>query len=229
MTSWNNINFPEANSPVIEQLLFFHDHTIIIIVTVIIFISYFIFNTFINSNKCLFIHEGQDIETIWTIIPIILLIFIALPSLRLLYFIEENFNSNITIKTIGHQWYWSYEYSNFNFRFDSFILPKREYGTHNFRLLETDNRIVAPFNLITRILITSADVIHAWTVPTLGMKIDAIPGRLNQVTLFPKRSGVFFGQCSEICGANHSFMPIILEITSLKNFLKWIKFILKNN
>jgi len=223
MITWNLINFPDANSPIIEQLLFFHDHTIIIIIVTIAFICYLITNMFINKFKCLFIHEGQDIETVWTMIPIFLLLFIALPSLRLLYLIEENFKPEISVKIIGHQWYWSYEYSNFEINFDSFISLNEQITPKSFRLLEVDNRIVIPFNSLTRFLVSSADVIHAWTIPSLGIKIDAIPGRLNQLNIFNSRPGIFLGQCSEICGANHSFMPIVIESTSLPVFLKWVK------
>lgn len=223
MITWSTLLFPDANSPIIEQLIFFHDHRIIILIIITILITYIIINTLMNKITNRLLLEGQDIETIWTILPAIILIFIALPSLRLLYLIEETFNPTLTIKVIGHQWYWSYEYNDFNINFDSFIIPEIELNTNNFRLLETDNNLILPFCLNTRILITAADVIHSWTVPALGVKIDAIPGRLNQVSFFSNRPGLFFGQCSEICGANHSFIPITLEITSVKNFLSWIK------
>lgn len=149
--------------------------------------------------------------------------FIALPSLRLLYLIEEINKPLITLKTIGHQWYWRYEISNFNkIEFDSYIINPLDLKLNEYRLLETDNSIIIPFNLQTRILITAADVIHAWTIPSLGIKVDAIPGKLNQTNFIVNHTRIFFGQCSEICGANHSFIPIKLESTSIKLFLKWI-------
>lgn len=223
MITWSTIIFPNANSPIIEQIIFFHDHSIIILVIITILISYIISNIIWNKLTNRYLLEGQDIETIWTILPAIILIFIALPSLRLLYLIEESFTPSITIKVIGHQWYWSYEYADFNLNFDSFITPNSEIELKSFRLLDVDNRLILPYNTNTRLLITSADVIHAWTVPSLGVKVDAVPGRLNQLSTTANRPGLFFGQCSEICGANHSFMPIAIEITSINNFIAWVK------
>lgn len=176
-------------------------------------------NKFINRNLL----EGQLIELIWTIIPAIILIFIAIPSLKILYLIEEMLNPIITIKAIGHQWYWSYEYSDFNnIEFDAYIKNFSELNINEFRLLEVDNRTILPFNISTRILTTSLDVIHSWTVPSLGIKIDAIPGRINQAYLIRTRPGLIYGQCSEICGTNHRFIPIVIERVSLNDFIKWI-------
>lgn len=165
--------------------------------------------------------EGQTIELIWTILPAIILIFIALPSLQILYLLDETIFPSLTIKSVGHQWYWSYEYSDFkNIEFDSYIeLPNNKFS---FRLLDVDNRIIIPFKTKTRILVTSTDVIHSWTIPSLGVKIDATPGRLNQTRFSINTPGLIFGQCSEICGANHSFMPIVIERISPSSFIKWI-------
>lgn len=222
MITWSNILFQDANSPLIEQLIFFHDHRIIILVFITIIISYFILNILFNKLSNRFWLNNQILETIWTIIPMVILIFIALPSLRLLYLLDENFEPSLTIKILGHQWYWSYEYSDFNINFDSFIIPTNSIEINNFRLLDVDNRLIIPFNINTRFLISSIDVIHSWTIPSLGIKIDAIPGRLNHIFTFINRPGLFFGQCSEICGANHRFIPICLESTNIKNFLSWI-------
>nr|BEI62440.1 cytochrome c oxidase subunit 2 [Ixodes fujitai] len=223
MMTWSNIMFSNSNSPIMEQMIFFHDHTMLIILMITIITLYMIINIMMNSFSSRFLMEGQEIETIWTIIPAITLIFIAFPSLRLLYMLDESFSPTITIKIIGHQWYWSYEFSDFNIEFDSFMIPSNEMKMNSFRLLDVDNRMVIPFNSHIKFLISSADVIHSWTIPSLGMKMDAIPGRLNQSFSFSNRPGIFFGQCSEICGANHSFMPISMEITSSDNFIKWIK------
>lgn len=206
MITWANISFPNRNSPVIEQLIFFHDHSIIIIILITSITLYIILNIILNTFSYRFIIEGQEIETLWTIIPALILIYIALPSLRLLYLIEESFFPSISTKIIGHQWYWSYEYPDFNVEFDSFIIPREELLNNNFRLLEVDNRFILPYNTNIRIIISSNDVIHSWTVPSLGLKIDAVPGRLNQISSFANRPGIFFGQCSEICGANHRFI-----------------------
>lgn len=221
MATWSNFNFQNRNSPLIEQIIFFHDHTLIILIIITILVSYITITLFFNKFINRFLLENQLIELIWTILPAITLIFIALPSLRLLYLLDEINNPLITIKSIGHQWYWSYEYSDFNnIEFDSYIIQTNE--LNNFRLLDVDNRIILPIKNQIRILITATDVIHSWTIPSLGVKVDANPGRLNQASFFLNRPGIFFGQCSEICGANHSFIPIVIERISIKNFINWI-------
>nr|YP_003587436.1 cytochrome c oxidase subunit II [Papilio maraho]ACN91363.1 cytochrome c oxidase subunit 2 [Papilio maraho] len=223
MATWSNINLQNSASPLMEQIIFFHDHTLIILIMITILISYLMINLFLNNYINRFLLENQMIELIWTIIPAITLIFIALPSLRLLYLLDELNNPLITLKSIGHQWYWSYEYSDFkNIEFDSYMIQYSKSTPNNFRLLDVDNRIILPMNNQIRIMVTATDVIHSWTMPSLGVKIDANPGRLNQTNLFINRPGMFFGQCSEICGANHSFMPILIESISIKNFISWI-------
>nr|YP_010946585.1 cytochrome c oxidase subunit II [Margattea multipunctata]WGO57303.1 cytochrome c oxidase subunit II [Margattea multipunctata] len=223
MTTWSSINLQDSASPIMEQLIFFHDHTLMIILMILMMVSYMMIlllkNKFINR----FLLEGQLIEVAWTIAPAIILIFIALPSLRLLYLMDEINKPIMTLKTIGHQWYWSYEYSDFSkIEFDSYMTPQNELMTKEFRLLDVDNRATLPMNTFIRIIITAADVLHSWTIPSLGIKADATPGRLNQTSFFINRSGVFYGQCSEICGANHSFMPIVIESIPINKFINWI-------
>lgn len=223
MATWSNLNLQNSASPLIEQIIFFHDHTLIILIIITILVGYLILRLFFNNYINRFLLEGQIIELIWTILPAITLIFIALPSLRLLYLLDELNYPLITLKSIGHQWYWSYEYSDFNnIEFDSYITPTHEINDNNFRLLDVDNRIILPINNQIRILVTATDVIHSWTVPSLGIKVDANPGRLNQTNFFINRPGIFYGQCSEICGANHSFIPIVIESISIINFINWI-------
>lgn len=223
MSLWGQLGFQDAASPLIEELIFFHDHAMTILTLIISLVGYAALSLIINSYTCRSLVEGQEIETIWTIIPAIILIFLALPSLRLLYLLDEIGDCRLTIKTIGHQWYWSYEYSDFlDIEFDAYILPTDELNIGDFRLLEVDHRVVLPIDTDIRTLITSADVIHSWAVPSLGIKADAIPGRLNQVGFFIKYPGIFFGQCSEICGANHSFIPIVVEAVPLNVFIDWI-------
>lgn len=222
MATWSNFNLQNRASPLIEQIIFFHDHTLIILLIINILVIYLIINLFFNKFINRFLLEGQIIELIWTILPAITLVFIALPSLRLLYLLDELNNPLITLKSIGHQWYWRYEYSDFNnIEFDSYIINENN-SINNFRLLDVDNRIILPINNQIRILVTATDVIHSWTIPSLGVKVDANPGRLNQTNFFINRPGIFFGQCSEICGANHSFMPIVIESISINNFIHWI-------
>nr|YP_010472647.1 cytochrome c oxidase subunit II [Galerita orientalis]UVH65770.1 cytochrome c oxidase subunit II [Galerita orientalis] len=223
MATWSNLNLQDSASPMTEQLIIFHDHTLMILTMITMLVSYIMISLFFNKYINRFLLEGQTIEVIWTILPAITLFFIALPSLRLLYLLDEINNPSITLKSIGHQWYWSYEYSDFmKLEFDSYMIPTNELENNNFRLLDVDNRVVLPFNTQIRVLITATDVIHSWTVPSLGVKMDATPGRLNQSSFFMNRSGLFYGQCSEICGANHSFMPIVLESVPMNYFIKWI-------
>lgn len=172
--------------------------------------------------------EGQTLECIWTLIPALILIQIALPSLVLLYTLEENTRDNgVTLKIIGHQWYWSYSLPDFllrNREFDRYIISSQDCKDGMFRLLETDNRVSLPSQVPLRFLVSRSDVLHAWAMPSLGLKVDAIPGRLNQLNVEMNAVGVYYGQCREICGANHSFMPITLEYIL---FETWIKRILK--
>lgn len=223
MSLWGQWGFQDAASPLMEELIFFHDHAIMILVIIISLVGYAAFSLMLNTYTCRSLVEGQEIETVWTIIPAIILVFLALPSLRLLYLLDEVGDCSLTVKSIGHQWYWSYEYSDFlNIEFDSYMVPTNELERGDFRLLEVDHRVVLPTQTDIRVLVTSADVIHSWTVPSLGIKADAVPGRLNQLRFYVKYPGVFYGQCSEICGANHSFIPIVVEAVPLKNFMEWV-------
>lgn len=220
MTTWSNLRLQDRASPIIEQLIFFHDHALIIILIIITTVIYTIISIIKNKQTRRFILEGQIIETIWTIAPAIILVFIAIPSLRLLYLIDEVHNPALTLKAVGHQWYWSYEYSDFTkIEFDSYITQEEQPNT--FRLLDTDNRVVLPINSPIRIIVTAADVLHSWTVPSLGVKTDATPGRLNQVRFSINRPGILYGQCSEICGANHRFIPITIERVTTNQFINW--------
>jgi len=223
MATWSNLRIQDSASPLIEQLNFFHDHTLLILAIITILVAYLIVSLFFNKFTNRFLLHGQTIEIVWTIIPSIILIFIALPSLRLLYLIDEIKTPSISLKTIGHQWFWSYEYADFNnIEFDSYIIPKTEITSNSFRLLDTDNRVILPINNQIRLLISASDVLHSWTIPSLGVKVDATPGRLNQTNFSINRPGLYFGQCSEICGANHSFMPIVIERIPSNYFIKWI-------
>nr|AIA77380.1 cytochrome c oxidase subunit II [Kleidocerys resedae resedae] len=221
MSTWANINTQEANSPMMEQLIFFHDHTIMILIMITTTVMYIMLTMMNNSMINRLLLEEQMVEFIWTSLPAVILMFIALPSLHLLYLIDEINNPMLTVKAIGHQWYWSYEYSDFNnLEFDSYMKPLN--NNKEFRLLEVDNRMILPMNTQIRILVSAADVLHSWTIPSLGIKIDATPGRINQGSFKINRPGIMFGQCSEICGVNHSFMPIMIESVPIKNFINWL-------
>nr|AGN71488.1 cytochrome c oxidase subunit II [Ptychadena mascareniensis] len=216
------LGFQDATSPIMEELLHFHDHTLmaaLLISTLVLYVITTLISTKLSNTNTI---DAQVIEMIWTIMPAIILIIIALPSLRILYLMDEINNPAITIKTVGHQWYWTYEYSDWtNLIFDSYMAPTNDLNPGQLRLLEVDNRMVTPMGLATRMIVTAEDVLHSWAVPTLGTKIDAIPGRLNQTSFLITRPGAYYGQCSEICGANHSFMPIVVEALPAPNFLAW--------
>nr|QOJ44814.1 cytochrome c oxidase subunit II [Allobates femoralis] len=222
MAHSHQLGFQDAASPIMEELLHFHDHALMavfLISALVLYIISTLMTTKLSNTNTI---DAQEIEMVWTIMPAVILIVIALPSLRILYLMDEISNPDITVKTIGHQWYWSYEYSDFtDLNFDSYMIPSKDLSPAHFRLLEVDNRMATPIGVTTRTIITAEDVLHSWAIPALGVKIDAIPGRLNQTSFLISRPGVYYGQCSEICGANHSFMPIVIESLSLKEFLNW--------
>nr|ALO76313.1 cytochrome c oxidase subunit 2 [Omalisus fontisbellaquei] len=224
MSTWSSFNSPDSSSPLMEQLMYFHDHSMMIIIMITMLVSYIMILMFKNKYINRFLLEGQSIELIWTIAPAATLIFIALPSLQLLYLLDEMNFPLVTVKTTGHQWYWSYELADFkNIEFDSYMIPENSSSKFSFRLLDVDNRLALPFKTQARFLVSSADVIHSWTIPSMGTKIDATPGRMNQTSFFMNKPGIYFGQCSEICGTNHSFMPIVIESIKPSSFIKWIK------
>nr|UFK32138.1 cytochrome c oxidase subunit II [Ophrygonius sp.] len=222
MATWKMTLLQDAASPLMEQMMFFHNHSLLILLMITILVTYIMVSLFFNKLNYRFLLENQSIELIWTILPAITLMFIALPSLQLLYLLDELNNPLLSLKTLGHQWYWSYEYTDFkNIEFNSYM---EDYNKLNsFRLIDTDTRVVLPYLSQIRMMLTADDVIHAWTIPALSIKMDAMPGRLNQLSFFINRSSLFFGQCSEICGMNHSFMPITVESISPIKFIEWIK------
>jgi len=219
MATWNILSFQDRNSPIIEQLLFFHDHRIIILILITILTLYVMIYSIKSSYYNRFLLDGHDIEVIWTVLPTFMLIFIAMPSLKTLYIMEEIAKPTMSLKAIGHQWYWSYEYSDFvNKEMDAFLEESKI-----MRLLNTSTNILVPNITSIRLIVSSADVIHSWTIPSLGVKVDALPGRLNQLYFNIKRTRLLTGQCSEICGANHSFIPIVIESINYKYFLNYMK------
>jgi len=175
-----------------------------------------------------YLNHGTLIELIWTITPAFVLIAIAFPSFRLLYLLDEVVSPTITIKVVGHQWYWSYEYSDYinengdSIEFDSYMIPESDLELGQFRLLDVDNKVIVPVDTHIRLIVTGADVIHSFAVPSLGLKIDSVPGRLNQASFLTERTGTFYGQCSEICGVYHGFMPIAVESVSVQDYLAWV-------
>lgn len=187
---------------------------------------------YFNSSKSGIVHKylnhGTLLELIWTVSPAFILIAIAFPSFRLLYLLDEVISPTITIKVVGHQWYWSYEYSDYitesgdAIEFDSYMIPDSDLELGQFRILDVDNKVVIPVDTHIRLIVTGSDVIHSFAVPSFGVKIDAVPGRLNQSSILAERTGTFYGQCSEICGVYHGFMPIAVEAVSVQDYLAWV-------
>ena len=218
------LGFQDTTSPTIEELLHFHDHTqleriVFLISSLVLYIISVMLTTKLTHTSTI---DSQEVETVWTILPAIILILTALPSLRISYVTDKINNPSLTVKTMGHQWYWIYKYTDYeDLSFNSYIIPTSELKPGELWLLEVDNWVVLPTDITIRILVSSEDVLHSWGVPSVGLKTDAIPGRLNQATLMSTRPGLYYWQCSEICGSNHSFMPIVLELVPLKYFEKW--------
>nr|QDX10673.1 cytochrome oxidase subunit II [Phylloscopus occisinensis] len=221
MANHSQFGFQDASSPIMEELVQFHDHAMMValaICSLVLYLLTLMLTEKLSSNTV----NAQAIELVWTILPAMVLIALALPSLRILYMMDEISEPDLTLKAIGHQWYWSYEYTDFkDLTFDSYMIPTADLPMGHFRLLEVDHRVIVPTHSTIRVIVTADDVLHSWAVPSLGVKTDAIPGRLNQTSFLASRPGVYYGQCSEICGANHSFMPIVVESAPLANFESW--------
>jgi cytochrome c oxidase subunit 2 len=227
------IGFQDPATPIAQGIQDLHHDITFFFVFVFTFVVWMLartlwhFHASRNPIPAKIIH-GTTIEIIWTITPSFLLMIIALPSFALLYSMDEVVDPALTIKAIGHQWYWTYEYSDYtnadnqSLIFDSYMIPEEDLELGQLRLLEVDHRVVLPIQTHIRMIVTAADVLHSWAVPSLGVKCDAVPGRLNQISMFLKREGVFYGQCSEICGVNHGFMPIVVEGVRLDDYISWI-------
>lgn len=228
------LGLQESAAKFMYGLIKFHNDLLIYMGIIAIVVFYLLYNVYKNwqetSNFIIgtpFTHS-TILEIIWTLVPAFILVLIATPSFALLYAMDELFWAELTIKVIGHQWYWSYEYSDFvdindkPFMFDSYMVPTNDLVFGTFRLLEVDNRLIVPVGDYIRFLITSADVLHSWAIPSLGIKVDACPGRLVQTTSLITRTGTYYGQCSEICGINHGFMPIVVRAVFYKIFLEWL-------
>jgi len=226
--------FQDSATPQMEGLIELHDNIMYYLVIILFSVGWIMFSIVKNysekntpiSHK--YLTHGTLIELIWTITPAIILIFIAFPSFKLLYLMDEVNDPSMTLLVEGHQWYWSYQYPDFLdandefIEFDSYIIPESDLEEGTLRLLEVDNRVILPELTHIRVLITAGDVIHAFACPSLGIKCDAYPGRLNEISLYINREGVYYGQCSEICGILHSSMPIVIEAISPSKFVNWL-------
>ena len=225
------LNFQEPATDLMSDIISFHSYILMPIITgisiLVLFLLLYIafrFNSSRNQIASATTHNTV-VEILWTVIPVVLLIVIAIPSFRLLYVSETIPKADLTIKAIGNQWYWSYEYPDYgDIVFDANMLNDDELSDPKLRLLETDTQIVVPVNKVVKLQITSNDVLHAWTIPAFGVKMDAVPGRLNETWFKANQEGLFYGQCSELCGPKHAFMPINVKVVSEKEFEDWIGF-----
>nr|YP_010531074.1 cytochrome c oxidase subunit II [Parasaissetia nigra]UXW93661.1 cytochrome c oxidase subunit II [Parasaissetia nigra] len=194
------------------------DKMMLIMMLLLMLVSMSMVKTNNMMNKS--VMENQKMEMAWTIFPSLIIILMAIMSIPILYLNNEPKMSMITIKILSNQWFWSYEYSNFNTSFNSYMMYKKKF---NFNILETDNKLILPFNMPVMMMMTSSDVVHSWAVPSMNVKMDNIPGQTNTLIIRSNKMGVTFGQCSEVCGTNHSFMPVMIETVNTKNFIEWIK------
>lgn len=215
----------EPATPVAEGIIRFHSDRLMVMRRVTVFVCWVMRRCvmrFANGGKPSRVVHGTLIEVIWTRTPAVRLGAIAVPSFTLLYSVDERVEPGRTVKVVGHQWYWTYEYAEREEgrEFESYMLPEEERAEGGLRRLEVDKRRRRPIETHRRMIVTAADVLHSWAVPALGVKIDACPGRLNQVARYITRPGVFYGQCSEICGVNHGFMPIVVEAKTVRGYRK---------
>jgi len=246
--NFEEIGFQDPATPIMEGIVDLHDYIMMYLIMILVFVLYVFFSILVSfyrpfkaprtedalefRNVLLegrLLTHGTLLEVVWTVAPSFILLLIAVPSFALLYSMDEVIDPALTLKAVGHQWYWSYEYSDymndrsFAVAFDSYMVPTDELSVEGqFRLLEVDNQVVLPTNTHIRILVTATDVLHSFAVPSLGVKIDCVPGRLNQVSTFIKHEGLYFGQCSEICGVNHGFMPIAIKAVEMPDFVGWV-------
>ena len=226
-TDWQ-LGFQDAHSPTMERIISLNDILFWICVAISVFVIglmayiFLRFNRKRNPTPKKFSHNSL-IEVIWTVVPVIILVAIAVPSLRLLFYMDTTDDPEMTIKAIGHQWYWSYEYPDLgeDISFDAVMLQEDELEDGQPRLLATDETVVVPVDTNIRLLVTAGDVIHAWTIPSFGIKIDAIPGRVNEGWFRVDTEGIYYGQCSELCGRDHAFMPIQVKAVSKEEYAEW--------
>ena len=232
-TPWG-IYFQDSATPQMEGLVELHDNIMYYLVMILFAVAWIllaIIRNYVETKSPIshkYLNHGTLIELIWTITPAVILILIAFPSFKLLYLMDEVNDSSMSVLAEGHQWYWSYQYPDFInndeefVEFDSYIVPESDLELGKLRMLEVDNRVIIPELTHTRFIVGGADVIHSYACPSLGIKCDAYPGRLNQSSVYLNREGTYFGQCSEICGILHSSMPIAIQSVSLAKFLYWL-------
>src|SRR5947207_1598630 len=221
------MGFQQSAAPTMDDIIWFHDFVLWIITAITIFVLALLvvvmvkFNARANPTPTRTTHNTL-IEVAWTVIPVVILVFIAVPSFRILFVQMNTPPSDITIKATGKQWYWSYSYPDAKFEFDSIMLKDNERKADQPRLLAVDNELVVPVNKVIHVQVIGSDVIHAFAVPSFGIKIDAVPGRLNEIWFKATREGIYYGQCSELCGRDHAFMPIAVRVVNDRDYTAWL-------
>lgn len=223
------VNLQEAATTIMARMVSFHDLLLILITLITLFVLALLiwvmirYRESVNPTPSRTSHN-TTIEVLWTVIPVLILVAIAIPSFRLLYAQYEAPPADLTIKAIGHQWYWSYEYPDQdNFTFDAYMVEDDDLQPGQPRLLATDNEVVVPVNKVVHVLVTASDVIHNWTIPAFGVKLDAVPGRVSRLWFSAEKTGVYYGQCSELCGSRHAYMPIAVRVVTQEEFDQWVE------
>lgn len=222
------MGFQEPASPIMDKIYDLHNTLLYIIIAVALIVAALLLYVMVRFRA-----EKNPIpskrshhtllEIVWTLIPVCILAYIAVPSFKLLYYADRTVESDLTVKVTGHQWYWSYDFDKEKLSFDSYMIKTPQLKPGQLRLLSVDKPLVLPVDTNIRILVTSADVLHSWAIPALGLKQDSVPGRLREIWVKIKREGTYYGQCSELCGMDHGFMPIEIKAVSKEDFLAWVK------
>ena len=222
------LGFQKAASKGMEDIVWFHDFMLLPIITAItVFVLFLLIYTCVrfraSKNKVASTTSHNTmIEVLWTLIPCLILIVMAVPSFKVLYSQDTIPKADVTIKAVGYQWYWGYEYPDENIIFDSYLVEEKDLKENQPRLLTVDNEVYVPVNKVIKVMITANDVLHAWALPSFGVKRDAVPGRINETWFKADRTGTFYGQCSELCGIKHAFMPITVNVVTEEDYNKWL-------
>ena len=223
------LGFQKSASKTMDDIVWFHDYMLLPVITAIT-----VFVLFLIAYACIRFRASRNpeasttshntmIEVIWTLVPCLILIVLAVPSFKVLYSQDEIPKADVTIKAIGYQWYWGYEYPDENIVFDSYMIEEKDLKEGQPRLLAVDNEVFVPVNKVVKVMITANDVLHAWALPSFGVKRDAVPGRINETWFKADRTGTFYGQCSELCGIKHAFMPITVNVVTEEEYNQWLE------
>ena len=223
------LGFQKSASKSMSDIVWFHDYMLLPIITAITaFVLFLLLYTCVryreSKNKIASTTSHNTlVEVLWTLIPCLILIVMAVPSFKVLYSQDTIPKADVTIKAVGYQWYWGYEYPDENIIFDSYMVNEEDLKENQPRLLTVDNEVFVPVNKVVKVMITANDVLHAWALPSFGVKRDAVPGRINETWFKAERTGTFYGQCSELCGIKHAFMPITVNVVTEEEYIKWLE------